>query len=317
MLPMQSWYLIWKAILSKKVHNQILEKVQSFLKTATEKSVAVDDVLIEEFGEMCKDAFRKQFTDKRETEFRARMSNIGKPLCQLQMEKQGVEQESQPYNNKMRNTFGDLIEALAVTLLKASNVNVTSTQKPVSYNLGNSKILGSYDIDIDDTIYDIKSASPWAFEHKFGDEGGFKSIVDDDTFGYLSQGYLYSESENKRFGGWIVINKSTGEWLVTDTPAEDEEYKDIAINKAKDNISALDEDKPFRRCFSDIEETFRKVPTGNRVLGIVCSFCPYKFTCWGKDKLQYLPQQQSKGKSPKWVYYTELNNPREISEDTQ
>ena len=162
-----------------------------------------------------------------------------------------------------------------------------------------------------------RSSDLYAFEHKFGDEGGFNSIVEDDTFGYLSQGYLYAESENKRFGGWIVINKSTGEWLVTETPAEDDEYRAIAINKANDNVSALEEDKPFRRCFNDIEETFRKVPTGNRVLGIVCSFCPYKFTCWGKDKLQYLPQQQSKGKSPKWVYYTELNNPREISEDTQ
>ena len=217
----------------------------------------------------------------------------------------------------MRNTFGDLIEALAVTIIKASGIKVDSTQKSVSYNMDKSKIDGTYDIEIGNSIYDIKSASPYAFEHKFGDEGGFNSIVEDDSFGYLSQGYLYSESENKRFGGWIVINKSTGEWLVTETPTEDEKYKNIAINLSKENLHALDEGKPFRRCFSDIEETFRKIPTGNRVLGIVCSFCPYKFPCWGKDKLQYLPQQQSKGKSPKWVYYTEVNNPRETNEDTQ
>ena len=297
--------------------NQILENVQSFLKMATDDSVAVSDKLIDEFGEMCKDAFRKQFTNKREKSFRARMSNIGKPLCQLQMEKSNAEPEGQPYNNKMRNTFGDLIEALAVTIIKASGIKVDSTQKSVSYNMDKSKIDGTYDIEIGNSIYDIKSASPYAFEHKFGDEGGFNSIVEDDSFGYLSQGYLYSESENKRFGGWIVINKSTGEWLVTETPTEDEKYKNIAINLSKENLHALDEGKPFRRCFSDIEETFRKIPTGNRVLGIVCSFCPYKFPCWGKDKLQYLPQQQSKGKSPKWVYYTEVNNPRETSENTQ
>ena len=297
--------------------NQILENVQSFLKMATDDSVAVSDKLIDEFGEMCKDAFRKQFTNKREKSFRARMSNIGKPLCQLQMEKSNAKPEGQPYNNKMRNTFGDLIEALAVTIIKASGIKVDSTQKSVSYNMDKSKIDGTYDIEIGNSIYDIKSASPYAFEHKFGDEGGFNSIVEDDSFGYLSQGYLYSESENKRFGGWIVINKSTGEWLVTETPTEDEKYKNIAINLSKENLHALDEGKPFRRCFSDIEETFRKIPTGNRVLGIVCSFCPYKFPCWGKDKLQYLPQQQSKGKSPKWVYYTEVNNPRETSENTQ
>ena len=295
--------------------SQILEKVQSFLKEATDDSVVISEELIEEFGELCKSALRKQFTDKREKSFRARMSNVGKPLCQLQMEKSDTESEGQPYNNKMRNTFGDLIEALAVTIVKASGIKVNSTQKSVSYKFKNKKIYGTYDIEIDNKIYDIKSASPYAFEHKFGDDGGFKSIVEEDAFGYLSQGYLYSESENKKFGGWIVINKSTGEWLVTETPTEDEQWKDLAINLAKENLTALDGGKPFRRCFSDIEETFRKIPTGNKVLGIVCSFCPYKFPCWGENKLQYLPQQQSKGKNPKWVYYTEVNNPRETNEN--
>ena len=173
-----------------------------------------------------------------------------------------------------------------------------------------SKIDGTYDIEIGNNIYDIKSASPYAFEHKFGDEGGFNSIVEDDSFGYLSQGYLYSESENKKFGGWIVINKSTGEWLVTETPKDDEEYKNKSLNTAKENFNALEEDKPFRRCYSDVAETFRKNPTGNRILGVTCSFCPYKFPCWGSNKLQYLPQQKSKVKSPRWSYYTELKNPR-------
>ena len=278
------------AVRLRAMSNQILENVQSFLKRATDDSVVVSEELIEEFGEMCKTAFRKQFTDKRNKTFRARMSNVGKPLCQLQMEKSNAKPEGQPYNGKMRNAFGDLIEALAVTIIKASGIKVDSTQKSVSYNMDKSKIDGTYDIEIGNNIYDIKSASPYAFEHKFGDEGGFNSIVEDDSFGYLSQGYLYSESESKKFGGWIVINKSTGEWLVTETPTEDEKYKNIAINLAKENLNALDEGKPFRRCFSDIEETFRKIPTGNKVLGIVCSFCPYKFPCWGKDKLQYLPQ---------------------------
>ena len=64
------------------------------------------------------------------------------------------------------------------------------------------------------------------------------------------------------------------------------------------------------RKFTDaIEETFRGKPTGNKVLGFACSFCPYKLPCWG-SKLQLLPQQQSKGKNPKWVWYTEVKNPK-------
>ena len=304
----------------KEVHlssNFILEKVQSFLKRATEESVEISEELVEEFGEACKSALRKQFIEKRNLKFTKRISNIGKPLCQLKMENKGVEKEGQPYNNKMKYIFGDLIEALAVVILKSSGVNVNSTQKAVSYKSNKIKIDGTYDIEIDNAIYDIKSASPYAFEHKFGEGGGFNSIAEDDAFGYLSQGYLYSESEKKKFGGWIVINKSTGEWLVTETPTEDSKYRKDAITLAENNINALDEGEPFRRCYDDVEETFRKIPTRNKILGVVCSFCPYKFSCWGEKNLQYLPQQQSKGKSPKWVYYTELNNPREMNENTQ
>ena len=306
--------------MSREAHlssNPILGKVQSFLKKATQESVEISEELIEEFGEAGKLALKKQFVEERNSKFTKRISNIGKPLCQLKMEKQNIQQEGQPYNSKMRYIFGDLIEALAVTILKASGVNINSSQKKVKYKSNKINIEGTYDIEIDNTIYDIKSASPYAFEHKFGEEGGFNSIAEDDAFGYLSQGYLYSESVGKKFGGWIVINKSTGEWLVTETPAEDSKYKKKAISLAENNVNALDEGEPFRRCYDDVEETFRKVPTGNKILGVVCSFCPYKFPCWGEDKLQYLPQQQSKGKNPKWIYYTELNNPKEINENTQ
>ena len=44
--------------------SQILEKVQSFLKRSTDDSVDISEELIEEFGELCKSALRKQFTDK-------------------------------------------------------------------------------------------------------------------------------------------------------------------------------------------------------------------------------------------------------------
>ena len=50
------------------------------------------------------------------------MSNVGRPLCQLQMEAKGIKGEGQPYNNKMRNTFGDLIEALSIFVMKSAGV---------------------------------------------------------------------------------------------------------------------------------------------------------------------------------------------------
>ena len=290
--------------------NNILYKVQQYLGKASKESVKLDKGLVEEFGEACKNALLKQFEDQRRNKFEPRMSNIGRPLCQLQMEAKGVKGEGQPYNVKVRNTFGDIIEALAIFIMKSAGVNIKNEQKKVKYKFNGNEIEGKQDVEIDEKIWDIKSASPYSFEKKFGEEGGFLEVVKEDSFGYASQGFLYGESQNKEFGGWIAINKSTGEWTVCETPAMIEPHKTEALKKAKDNLKALKDKVPFKKQYDDIAETFRGKPTGNRVLGFVCSYCPYKLPCWG-SKLQLLQQQQSKGKNPKWVWYTEVNNPKQ------
>ena len=290
--------------------NNILYKVQQYLGKASKESVKLDKRLVEEFGEACKNALLKQFEDQRRNKFEPRMSNIGRPLCQLQMEAKGVKGEGQPYNVKVRNTFGDIIEALAIFIMKSAGVNIKNEQKKVKYKFNGSEVEGKQDVEIDEKIWDIKSASPYSFEKKFGEEGGFLEVVKEDSFGYASQGFLYGESQNKKFGGWIAINKSTGEWTVCETPAMIEPHKTEALKKAKDNLKALKDKVPFKKQYDDIAETFRGKPTGNRVLGFVCSYCPYKLPCWG-SKLQLLQQQQSKGKNPKWVWYTEVNNPKQ------
>ena len=290
--------------------NNILYKVQQYLGKASKESVKLDKGLVEEFGEACKNALLKQFEDQRRNKFEPRMSNIGRPLCQLQMEAKGVKGEGQPYNVKVRNTFGDIIESLAIFIMKSAGVNIKNEQKKVKYKFNGSEVEGKQDVEIDEKMWDIKSASPYSFEKKFGEEGGFLEVVKEDSFGYASQGFLYGESQNKKFGGWIAINKSTGEWTVCETPAMIEPHKTEALKKAKDNLKALKDKVPFKKQYDDIAETFRGKPTGNRVLGFVCSYCPYKLPCWG-SKLQLLQQQQSKGKNPKWVWYTEVNNPKQ------
>ena len=290
--------------------SSILNRVQMFLTEANKASVDISSTIVNEFGEACKQAFKKQFTDTRENKFRIRMSSIGRPLCQLQMEKFGAEAEPMPYNAKMRNLFGDLIEASAVAIMKAAGIRIEDLQKEVKLKLGKQTIKGTYDVKIQNKIWDIKSASPYSFDHKFGEDGGFDAILKQDTFGYVSQGYLYSNAEKTDFGGWIAINKSTGEWSIAETPLSDSKYSKDAIELAQKNIEALESNAPFKRLFKDEEEFFNKKATGNRTLGLECRFCAYKKPCWGKN-LQYLPQQQSKALNPKWVWYTEVNNPRE------
>lgn len=287
----------------------ILQKVQTFLEQAGHRSVKVSDDLIEEFGEVCKSAIRKQFTEERGGKFRLRMSNIGRPLCQLQMEKTGAPAETPDYSFKMKVLFGDLIEASAMLILKASGVDVQSEQKAVTHS---GEIKGTYDVEIDNKIWDIKSASPFAFDKKFAQ--GFNTVVEDDAFGYASQGFMYADSEDKDFGGWIVINKASGEWVVCEAPELQEEDKKEALALAEKNLKALLNGEKFKRCFTDVEETYKDKDknvkkTGNRVLSSICGFCDFKRTCW-PDAIMH-KKVGSTARFPKSVWYSKLKK-REI-----
>ena len=129
-------------------------------------------------------------------------------------------------------------------------------------------------------------------------------MLKDDPFGYVSQGYLYADADDKKFGGWIAINKSTGEWSVVETPINDSEHKKKALKQAKDNLHALNTNAPFKRQFDDVEESFNRKLTGNRILAKECTFCAYKKPCW--ENLQYLPQKESKAMNPKYFWYTKV-----------
>ena len=296
-----------------------LEEVKSLLVESQRRPIKIPDEIQKEFAKDCLSAVQKQFTDKRESEFRIRMSNIGRPLCQLQMEKKYATDSTvgyaDNYNTKLRNLYGDIIEAVVVMLLRVVKVNIQGVQGKVKLKTKYFDIKGTYDIIIDDKVYDIKSASSFSFRNKFGQ--GFQSIANDDVFGYLPQGYLYAQSLKKNFGGWIVINKETGEMLITEPPQEDYKFKREALKRANTNIKALMKDKPFERQFELKNEKFGRNETGNKVLGTVCSYCQYKHKCWGDD-IQYLPQQQSKSANPTYYWYVELNNPRQVeSEESQ
>ena len=55
-----------------------LEEVKSLLSQAQRKPVAIPKEVLKLFLKDCKDAVEKQFTQERESEFRIRMSSIGK-----------------------------------------------------------------------------------------------------------------------------------------------------------------------------------------------------------------------------------------------
>jgi len=267
-----------------------------------EGKAKIDPKLIDEFADSVKAAVTRRFSEPNKNEFTLRASNVGRPTCQLQMEASGVKGEAPAYSDIVRNMFGDMIEQLAIMILKAAKVDVRYTQGAIELPIGDIKLKGTYDIDIGGKIYDIKSCSKYAFNHKFGPRGGFNAIRSDDHFGYIAQGYIYAEAEKKPFGGWIAINKETGEFAVTEAPIDGTPYRDESLAKADANIRTIREKKPFKRCFDDEQEIFQKKPTGNTVLGVTCTWCQYKHQCW--PGLQLKPQAKSKAQNPKLVWYT-------------
>ena len=284
----------------------------SYLVNVLDGKAEMPSYLFDEFADLSKKALKKHFTRKKE-DFRLRMSNVGKPLCQLQMQAKGVEPEKPSHDFIVRMIIGDMLEALVIVLLKAAKIEVKSQHQKVSLGVGDRQIEGEYDIELDDGIYDIKSVSPFSFTTKFNADNGYDKIKQSDSFGYISQGHGYGMAANKPFKGWIAINKTTGEIVFTDAKHTNEEKKEV-YSKIYNTSTALLDEKPFERCFTDVEEVYYSKPTGNRTLGIECSYCPYKHDCW--DNLEFRRQLPSKGKNPKWTWYTKID-PKWMEENVQ
>jgi hypothetical protein len=276
--------------------NTIMMLVQGFLDRANREAVEISDEVLDEFSAACRQALKRQFTEQRKSNFTIRMSNVGRDLCQLQLEQAGTDSEVLPYNHVYKMLTGDLHEAAMIAILKSSGVNVEATQQQVSLDIAGITINGTYD---------IKSASSWAFTNKFA-EGSFDALRKDDGFGYVAQGFGYAEADKAPFGGWIVVDKTTGEWSVSETPsgAAYDVARLAALDKITTNVTALTTGAAFARGHRDVEEFYYRKPTGNKMLGFACGYCPYKQSCW-KD-LKHLPQTSSKGQFPKMVWYTHV-----------
>ena len=288
---------------------QLLE-VQDFLQKAGRGEIDSSrlEPLIADFEKSCGDAIRKQFS--RNSDYRIRMSGVGRPLCQQQLEKTGMKQDV-AYNDVMRFLIGDLIEAAAVLIMKSAGIKVVKEQEQCSLTLAGQEVRGTLDVVLDtdgEKVWDIKSASPWSFENKFSGRGGYDAIKQDDAFGYIMQGYLYSVAEGKPFGGWIAINKSTGEWDFVAAPDDQSEDRDTYIADAHHRVDAIVKDKPFKIPFEAQPEVYtlkgERIATGNKLMPRTCSFCSFKEHCWKNAVLH--PKVTSRAKFKPSIWYTKL-----------
>ena len=225
------------------------------------------------------------------------MSQVGKPFCQLHAEKLGWEKLPEVKSFKIKMLYGDMTEVIAVALLLAAGIEIVDLNKRVLLNTEAGDISGELDLIIRDgnsySLWDIKSASKFAFEKKFE---SYQALKDNDDFGYLEQLYGYTKAERTetpdiKAGGWIAINKESGEMKVVPADPDDEDQYTTKINNTITKYLEADETN-FERCFEDEPETFYRKLTGNRKLHKTCTYCSFRYTCW--PNLVYAKNPRSK-----------------------
>jgi len=271
--------------------------IHQYLENATSGKSAMSQDNIEQVATDIKDALNRQFNTKRDEKFRLRMSNIGRPSCQLWFEKNKPETAlPKPTTFIMNMMIGDIVEAVFKAILRESNVKFENSEDVTLEIDEKTTISGSYDLVMNDAVDDIKSASDWSYKYKFD---SYESLHSGDSFGYVGQLAGYAKASNKKAGGWWVVNKANGHFKYVRANID----MDKELDKIKKNIKETESDE-LVRCFEPEPEIFRGKPTGNMVLNKNCTFCSYRQSCW--ENLKELPAQMSQAKEPKMVQYVKL-----------
>ena len=272
--------------------------LHQYMEDAVKGKSSMSDDTIKQISSDIADAVKRQFGgDNKRSEFSLRMSNVGRPTCQLWFDRNKPEVAVPlPTTFVMNMMIGDIVEAVFKGLLKEAGVKYEDTNK-VDLDCGDTTVSGSYDLILDGAVDDIKSASDWSYRNKFE---SYDSLASGDGFGYIAQLAGYAKASGKRAGGWWVVNKANGKFKyvpATDIDVEKE------VSKIKRTVEKVKENK-FERAFQPVSEKFRGKETGNKVLNDGCKFCSYRFDCW--SSLQERPSVKSQAKTPPTVAYVEM-----------
>ena len=251
--------------------------IHQYLEDAANGNSTMSDETIDTVAREVAEALKRQFgSGNKRGEFRLRMSNIGRPTCQLWFDKNKPETAlPKPTTFVMNMMIGDIVESVFKAILKESNVAFEDTDK-VSLPVGDSNdtnVSGSYDLIIDGAVDDVKSASDWSYRNKFE---SFDILKSDDSFGYVGQLAGYAKASDKKAGGWWVVNKANGgiKYVPADNLDMEAELENIKQTVEKVNANE------FKRCSKPEPEFYKRKPTGNMLRPKGCKFCDYRYECW-------------------------------------
>ena len=248
-----------------KTINTIVEDIyKEVSKISQGKSIDVTDEDLDNFATGMKEAMRNWLTPREVKNPSLRMSNIGKPERQLwyDINLDPKQSEVSP-NTQIKFLYGHLLEEVVLFLVKLAKHKITDEQKEVVVE----GVKGHMDCKIDGEVIDIKSASNFAFrKFKHG------TLPEKDSFGYLAQLSGYEEAEQTTGGGFLAINKESGELCLFKPQSLD---KPNVIQKIIRLKKQLKNKNPPSRCYLPIPEGL----SGNMKLPSECTWCSHKFEC--------------------------------------
>jgi len=228
------------------------------------KSLNLSEESIEQFGESMKEVLRHWSTPKPRATETLRMSNIGRPNRQLWFDMK-TEQQAQeiPPSTFIKFLYGHMLEEVVLLLVKLAGHTVSDEQKNVKIK----GIEGHMDCVIDGEVIDVKTASGYAFK-KFKDG----TLAEDDTFGYMSQLAGYEAGHGTSNGGFLAMNKESGELALYIPEELDKPNIETKIDTVK---KSLKKSAPPELCYKPIPDG----SSGNMKLPRGCFFCRHKLEC--------------------------------------
>lgn len=238
-----------------------------------EREVTLPEADTKAFGAKLGDMLAKRLSEKRSGNY-LRLSNLGSP-CRRKLwysvNTPGLGEQLSPAT-RLKFLFGDILEELLFFLARAAGHKVTREQEEVSID----GVVGHIDGFIDDELVDCKSASTNSFQ-KFKNRELDRS---NDAFGYIDQLGAYGHATGSERGHFLVIDKTLGH-LTLDTHKQPKVDYDQLV---RDTRHVLEQPRPPERSFSDVPDG----KSGNRKLGVQCSYCDFKTSCWpGLRKFNY------------------------------
>ena len=248
----------------KKLDTVVEDIYKEVSKISDGKTLKVTEKQLDEFAAGMKSAMKHWLTPREVKKPYLRMSNIGKPERQLWYDmKLDPKENIIDASTQIKFLYGHLLEEVVLFLVNLSGHKITDQQKEVKIK----GIKGHMDCKIDGEVVDIKSASNFAFR-KFKDG----TLPNKDSFGYLAQLAGYEEAEQSTGGGFLAINKESGELSL---------FKPQSLDKPniKQKIDTLNQQlkkkTPPARCYAPVPNG----SYGNMQLPTECKWCPHKFVC--------------------------------------